>query len=674
MTSHSSRYGRLRKRDSPDDDYEQQRVNEPEISIGLSSSTDHIPEEVIYDFLSGTYKSVEPDDLLIHLLTLPSRILLQEEYELLKLQEKDQQQQPKEELDAEIEEPPPEEAPEEPKDAEEQKPSDEGINEALQELYGNVMSAEELARLDSQPNPFNFSERVSQTQKAPRKDLAIQTEPPPSNTYSLSFGLSNIFDAYQKDYKKILAKELELEREKEKEKERERKSGKQKSPRGPREPVVHLPPPPPKQAPGDLSEIYETASMVERMVTQNIYDDITQDFQYWEDTSDDFRPLEGSLLPLWKFSCDNCRSYYVSDICWNPFYPDLFAASYSTDRDGSSDSGGMLSLFTLKNPGIPERLYRTPSGVNSAQFHPTKESVLVAGCSDGVVFVYDTRLVGCLKVLSSTTITGKHLLPVSQVRWIPTEPGQNLGFYSVGQDGRVSQWTVQSSSLQYTDILDFSGDTQGSNSSSNTADKVKLEGTATCIAFSPKDKNVLLVGVDTGVVFQVNASSTSYGIIRYPAHSCPVRAIAWNTYHQKIFATCSGDWTLKLWLQCHVAALVILDLGAPVADLTWAPYSSSVVVAVSDDGRVHVYDLFLRKCRPLCVQNIMQRRRTSLACVAFNPVFPIIVVGGEKGYLISMKLSPNLRKPHKDAKGADEQKLREIELCKMDRIIATSSN
>lgn len=43
-----------------------------------------------------------------------------------------------------------------------------------------------------------------------------------------------------------------------------------------------------------------------------------------------------------------------------------------------------------------------------------------------------------------------------------------------------------------------------------------------------------------------------------------------------------------------------------------------------------------------------------------------------RGYLVAFKLSPNLRKPHKDAKGADENRKREIELCKMERIIALS--
>lgn len=78
------------------------------------------------------------------------------------------------------------------------------------------------------------------------------------------------------------------------------------------------------------------------------------------------------------------------------------------------------------------------------------------------------------------------------------------------------------------------------------------------------------------------------------------------------------------------APIVTLDLGGPVVGLTWSPSSSTVIVAVTDEGRVYVYDLFLRKCQPLCVQNLVQRRRFSLACVTFSPFQPVILVGGEK--------------------------------------------
>lgn len=86
-----------------------------------------------------------------------------------------------------------------------------------------------------------------------------------------------------------------------------------------------------------------------------------------------------------------------------------------------------------------------------------------------------------------------------------------------------------------------------------------------------------------------------------------------------------SDLTLRLR-----SPLVTLDLGAPVASASWSPYSSSVVAAATDEGRVHVYDLFLRKCRPLCSQNLNQRRRLGLSCVAFNPFSPVVLVGGEK--------------------------------------------
>ncbi|XP_069952327.1 dynein intermediate chain 2, ciliary-like [Cherax quadricarinatus] len=195
---------------------------------------------------------------------------------------------------------------------------------------------------------------------------------------------------------------------------------------------------------------------------------------------------------------------------------------------------------------------------------------------------------------------------------------------------------------------------------------------ATCVSFKPVDKSILLVGLDTGVVLEMCLTASSHPYILYTAHKAPIRAIVWNSHHHQLFATCSLDWMLKIWMQHYTCALVTLDLGAPMSGLTWCNYSSSVIVGVTEDGRVHVYDLFLHKCRPLCVQNLLQRRRSSVACLELSPFFPILLVGGDRGYLVTFKLSPNLRRPHKEAKGADEQKLREIELAKMERIITTA--
>lgn len=39
----------------------------------------------------------------------------------------------------------------------------------MEEVYRDMVSPDELAKLDTQPNPFNFSERVSQTNRFSRR-------------------------------------------------------------------------------------------------------------------------------------------------------------------------------------------------------------------------------------------------------------------------------------------------------------------------------------------------------------------------------------------------------------------------------------------------------------------------------------------------------------------------
>lgn len=48
-----------------------------------------------------------------------------------------------------------------------------------------------------------------------------------------------------------------------------------------------------------------------------------------------------------------------------------------------------------------------------------------------------------------------------------------------------------------------------------------------------------------------------------------------------------------------VQAVMTFDLGCPVGDAAWAPYSASVFAGVGEDGRVQV-SLVPRACRSSC--------------------------------------------------------------------------
>ena len=46
-----------------------------------------------------------------------------------------------------------------------------------------------------------------------------------------------------------------------------------------------------------------------------------------------------------------------------------------------------------------------------------------------------------------------------------------------------------------------------------------------------------------------------------------------------------------MWLQDMTRPIVTFDLGNPVGDIEWAPYSSTVFAAVTSEGKLYVYDL-----------------------------------------------------------------------------------
>lgn len=110
-----------------------------------------------------------------------------------------------------------------------------------------------------------------------------------------------------------------------------------------------------------------------------------------------------------------------------------------------------------------------------------------------------------------------------------------------------------------------------------------------------------------------------------------------------------------------------------MADAQWAPYSSSVIAAVSVDGKCHVFDLNVNKYKAICVQNVVSRKgKNRISRLKFNYNMPILIVGDERGTITTLKLSPNLRLKAKPPKKKDVQlEPRELEVLKLEKILST---
>ncbi|CAH1797516.1 unnamed protein product [Owenia fusiformis] len=500
-------------------------------------------------------------------------------------------------------------------------------------------------------NQFNYSERASQTYNNPFRERGTVTEPPPRATFCANVTQWEIFDAYQEDQDK-----------QEKNKEKKVVPGRQQEEKARKKLTV-------MDAQGDdISRVSRASKIIERMVNQNSYDDVSQDFKYWEDVSDDFRDQEGTLLPLWKFSFDRAKKLAVTSLCWNPKYKDFFAVGHGS-YDFMKQTRGMILFYSLKNPSYPEKIYSTESGVMSLDIHPEHPYLLAVGFYDGSVGVYNVTESRTTPMYLSTAKNGKHTDPVWQVRWQKDDLDNNLNFFSVSSDGRVVSWTLVKNELHYNDVIKLALPESPSDGPDGT--KLFTLGCGTSFDFHRQTDYLFLVGTEEGKIHKCSKAYSSQFLDTIQAHHMAVYKVVWNHFHPNIFITCSADWSVKIWDHKQTKdPMFTFDLNSSVGDVAWAPYASTIFAAVTADGKVHVYDLSINKYEAICEQTVVQKKKTKLTHVSFNPIHPILIVGDDRGYVTSLKLSPNLRKMPKVKKGEAPPDRTEQEIAKMDKLLA----
>jgi len=281
-----------------------------------------------------------------------------------------------------------------------------------------------------------------------------------------------------------------------------------------------------------------------------------------------------------------------------------------------------------------------------------------------------------------TAKNGKHTDPVWQVRWQKDDADNNMNFFSVSSDGRIVHWTIVKNEMIYQDVIQLTlsdGPAEGPDGI-----KVPTTGCGTAFDFHKAKDYLFLVGTEEGKVHVCSKAYTSHFIDTMDAHNMAVYKVSWNHYHPKIFTTCSADWNVKIWENggkptdsnaepTSKKPLFSFDLNNSVGDVAWAPYSSTVFAAVTADGKVYVYDLNINKYEPLCEQMVAQKKKTKLTHIEFNPCYPIIIVGDDRGNVTSLKLSPNLRKVPKEKKGQppmDTAQRSEFEITKLNKILS----
>lgn len=419
--------------------------------------------------------------------------------------------------------------------------------------------------------------------------------------------------------------------------------------------------------------------IMERMIVQNADEEKFEDYKYYEDTTEDTESRNyGSVLPLWRFSTERSRKKHVTSICWNPKYMDLFAVGYGS-YDFLKQNTGLICCFTIKNPTHPEFQFSTESGVMCLDFHPRYPALLAVGCYDGTVMVYDIRIKGANKpIYQSTVRTQKHTDPVWQVKWSNDDPTKALSFCSISSDGRVTSWNLMKNKLEPEEVIKLKLVADQDKELAENKKEAFVYGLAggMCFDFNKFNESLFLVGTEEGKIHLCSKAYAGQYLETYEGHYLAVYAVKWNTFHPRVFISCSADWTIKMWDKNLHRPIKAFDLGCAIGDIEWAPYSSTVFSAVTSTGNLYVYDLKQEKHHHMCEHPAMKKAKA--LHVSFNKADPIILVGDERGGVNSFKLSKSLTKgplvPVKDdeqgktSQQLEEQKMEEF-LNSLDKIV-----
>lgn len=206
-------------------------------------------------------------------------------------------------------------------------------------------------------------------------------------------------------------------------------------------------------------------------------------------------------------------------------------------------------IWNLNNPNVPEKTLSPPSPLCTAVFNPKATNILVGGCYNGSLCLFDLskgNSSGVVTPAIKTVLEKSHHDPVYDIYWL-THTKQNYDCVSTSTDGRILWWDMRNPQAPVdTFTIEQEIDGKGNKILGGTRLDYNMEAGA----------SKYLVSTEQGYTFLVNKKQTGQNstkieiLNRYGLnggkHHGPVYALERNPSISKYFLTV-GDWTAKVW-------------------------------------------------------------------------------------------------------------------------------
>ena len=194
--------------------------------------------------------------------------------------------------------------------------------------------------------------------------------------------------------------------------------------------------------------------------------------------------------------------------------------------------------------------------------------------------------------------------------------------------------------------------------------------------FSHRDERMYIAGTEDGHIYKCSTSYSEQYLETYSGHLGPVYRVQWSPFQSNLFISSSADWSVKLWTEGKVSALVVFQhpmqrpansfiqnkrcilqvwqshvlssvllqehalltfqsANDEVNDVQWCPTNSTVFGTATSGGRIEIWDLAASTLKPIA-QHTCEGRMFS--CMLFSEESPVVVAGGSNGGVEVLRL------------------------------------
>lgn len=298
-------------------------------------------------------------------------------------------------------------------------------------------------------------------------------------------------------------------------------------------------------------------------------------------------------------------------------------------------------IWDLQYPNNPIMEVQSPSPLVCLRYNTKTPDILVGGCYNGLVGVFDAKKPRSVAIQSSP-IDKSHHDPVYDVYWVQSKT--NSQFVSVSTDGQMMWWDIRKLT-EPTDVLQLN------------------DGNGRVLGGCSLEYNVeagpakYLVGTEQGVVLSMNMrkrgggkdAANTAGLIQVMdtgpgRHHGPIYSIHRNPAHPTAYMTV-GDWTARIWNEKNKGPVMMTPYSKSYLTAgSWSPTRPGVFYTCRQDGVLDVWDYFNRQNAVAYSHKVSDVALSSISIQGNmqNGGGKLVAVGDVNGTVSLLEVSDNL--------------------------------